>query len=67
MQRKTKCFDCQEREPGCHSSCEHYAQLQEDLKEERDAKEKEWKERDTYFNYKKDSYFNYVRKKGKRP
>ena len=62
---RTKCFDCQERAPGCHSSCEHYAKLQEDLKEVRDEREKEWKEKDTYFNYKKDSYFKYARKKGK--
>lgn len=34
------CFDCKEREPGCHGKCEHYRKAAEDRDKERAERER---------------------------
>ena len=35
--RKTVCYGCEKRQPGCHGSCEEYKQEQAEYKKQQDA------------------------------
>ena len=40
MKVSSYCLDCQDRQPGCHGTCERYREFRKKLDEEREAKAK---------------------------
>lgn len=51
MRKKFPCLGCEERTLGCHGGCEKYAEAQKSVREEKDAR---WRE------YEADSYRRWI-------
>ena len=50
------CYNCQEREVGCHSRCDKYKEWTAQLEKSKESKRQEQRLRDLEFNYKKDKH-----------
>ncbi len=58
------CYECPDREVGCHSKCERFLEYKQKNADAEAAKQKAWLSENEFYNFKKDNVARYKRRRG---
>lgn len=58
------CYECPDREVGCHSKCEKFLEYKQKNADAEAEKQRVWLSENEFYNFKKDNVARYKRRRG---